>query len=128
MSSGIIRFSDHSRRRDKLSTLPVGPRIERRSAKRYPIELPVRYTAFSLGVTVDSGQGNTIDMSSSGLRFAAERPLIQGLQIEIAIRWPFELPNGVALKLVVSGEIVRADDVEAAVRISRYESRTRTGR
>jgi hypothetical protein len=81
---------------------------------------------FLKGKTVDSGVGRTIECSSAALRFLGERPIEAGLKLELAVRWPLMLEGGVPLKLVVSGEAIRSNGRETAIRIVAYEFRTRS--
>lgn len=117
---------DHRRSKERSVRLPkCCSRIEKRSAKRYPLDLDLNYTVLDGSDSPNSGRGRTIDVSSSGLRFAGERPIEVGLKIDLAVRWPVTLDGGVPLQLVGSGEVVRADNEETAVRILKYEFRTR---
>jgi hypothetical protein len=97
---------------------------EKRLARRYSLDLELTYTVVLKGKPVDSGSGRSIDWSSAGLRFVAERPIGVGLKLQLAARWPLTLDDGVQLKLVVSGKTVRTLDRETAVSITRYEFRT----
>lgn len=105
--------------------LPGATQTEQRSATRYFLDLDLTYTVFAGGKTVDSGGGRTIDCSSAGLRFAAERPIGVGRKLELVVRWPMTLDDGVPLKLVVYGKSVRADKSGTAIRIVGHEFRTR---
>ena len=69
--------------------------------------------------------GQTIDLSSSGLRFAAKRPLEPGMIIEVAIDWPVLLDGRVQLQLMVTGVVVWSCGMETALRIQRHDFRTR---
>lgn len=100
-------------------------RNERRSVARYPIQLDLAYTVLFKGKIVDSGTGRTIDWSSAGLRFVCERPILEGRKMQLEVRWPLKLDNGVPLKLVVSAQALRTKECETAVRIVSYEFRTR---
>jgi len=71
------------------------------------------------------GSGRTIDISSSGLKFAADRPLLVGQRIEVYIDWPVMLDGGVRLQLVVWGEVIRTDGTEVALQIQKHDFRTR---
>jgi hypothetical protein len=100
-------------------------RTEQRRATRYSLELELTYSVVYRGRTADTGCGRSIDWSSSGLRFVAERPIGPGQTVELAARWPLALDNGVPLNLVVCGTTVRMSEREIGVRIIRYEFRTR---
>jgi len=63
-------------------------------------------------------------MSSGGVLFETEVPLIPGKRLEMAISWPAQLDNRCALKLVAQGRVVRCEGGRAAVEIQKYEFRT----
>jgi hypothetical protein len=129
VSGGNLDLPEHWKSRQRRMRLPKRFRdathTEQRRANRYFLNLDLTYTVFVRGKTVDSGGGRTIDCSSAGLRFTGERPIGVGRTIELAIRWPMTLDDGVPLNLVFSGKSVRVDDCETAIRIEGYEFRTR---
>ena len=92
---------------------------------RYPLVLEIRYTTTGLFVLQGAGTGRTIDMSSSGLRFAAHEPLPTGQAIEMLVEWPVMLEGDIRLHLALSGVVVRTHGTEVAVRIHHYDFRTR---
>jgi hypothetical protein len=63
-------------------------------------------------------------MSSKGLLFRTDKPLMSGKRLEMAISWPAQLDNHLALKLIARGKIVRAEPGLVAVSIEQYEFRT----
>lgn len=95
---------------------------ERRSNVRYEIALKVSYQLHPNG---PFGHGQTLNFSSRGILFAADRSLPCG-EIILAITWPFSLDQ-TPLQLVVRGSIVRSDARGTAVKIVRKEFRTRRG-
>jgi PilZ domain len=112
-----------SERRVRLSKDP-GP--GRRARARFPLTLDVRYSVSHRGAPVESGSGQIIDLSSSGLRFAAQRPLEPGLKLDVAINWPVLLDGCVQLQLIVTGVVVWSSGTETALRIQRHGFRTRS--
>lgn len=101
----------------------TGPN-ERRRSNRLPIAQPASYRARGQRKGDESsGSGNTLDMSASGVLFTTESSLSEGERVELAVAWPATL-DGVALKLVVSGRVVRAEIARAAMSIERYEFKT----
>ena len=97
----------------------------RRSCRRFPIAQPVRYKIQGgRKGTEQIGLGNTLNISSSGVLFTTEPALSKGLLIELAVNWPVTL-GGVRLELIVWGQVVRADELQAAMSIERYEFKTR---
>ena len=106
--------------------LPKQPTGDRRSAIRYPLALHLRYSVvFRRKGPTEIGSGQTIDLSSSGVRFTASGPLRPDLQVYLSVDWPVPLDGGVELQLILSGTVVRTRGTETALRISRHELRTR---
>jgi hypothetical protein len=56
--------------------------------------------------------------------FTTEPGLSKGLPIELAVNWPVTL-DGVRLELIMWGQVVRADELQAAMSFERYEFKTR---
>ena len=97
---------------------------DRRSSVRVPVNLEVRYSVAGRRGPVENRSGQTIDVSGSGLSFTADRPLPIGQKLDLSIDWPFQL-EGDQLQLVASGVVVRTSGAVTALRIERYEFRTR---
>ncbi len=98
---------------------------DRRGSVRFPVNLEVRYSVVGHCVPAESGSGRTIDMSSSGLSFTADKPLSIGQRLDMSIDWPVLLDGGVQLQIVASGVVVRTTGAVAAIRIERHDFRTR---
>ena len=105
--------------------LPKEPGPDRRASVRFPLTLDVRYSVSHRRALLETGSGQSIDLSSSGLRFAAQRPLEPGLKLDVAITWPVLLDEHVQLQLVVTGVVVWSSGTETALRIQRHDFRTR---
>ena len=103
------------------------PQTDRRGSDRFPIERDVRYSVMNRRGSDEIGEGRTINMSSSGVLIASTQMLLPGRRVEVAISWPAQLNNKVALKLVARGRVVRYDQGRAAVEIQQYEFRTQSG-
>jgi len=97
--------------------------LDRRVTSRFPVQEEVKYRVLNSKVKV-SGTGRTLDMSSGGILFTTEQQLSPGRTVELSVNWPARLGNCL-LKFVAVGRIVRSGPTEAAVRIQRYEFRTR---
>jgi hypothetical protein len=108
--------------------LPRNESSERRASTRFPLTLEVRYAVLGSRPPVETGAGRTIDLSSCGLSFTAERPLATGQRIDVSIDWPVLLGGGVQLQLIMSGVVVRSDGSATALQIERHEFKTRRGR
>jgi hypothetical protein len=97
---------------------------ERRTRRRYQIDLPVQYKVFGQYHVTQTGAGKTINLSGDGVACVFSEPLKPGSSIELAISWPVMLNKTCPLKLVVTGKVVRSDAALTAMRMERYEFRT----
>jgi hypothetical protein len=98
---------------------------ERRARRRFPIGQDVCYKYLSGHGVSDKGVGKVLNVSSSGVRFTTERTLSIGKSVEVTVEWPALIDNRCLMKLVIEGWVVRSDSNSAAVKIERYEFRTR---
>ena len=113
-----------SSKRSPENTVP-----ERRAHIRFRLTLEVHFTASGREKPVEMGTGYTIDLSSSGLRFHADKPLKPlpaGQRIRVYIDWPVLLDGNVKLQLDISGVVVRTDGAEVAVEVYKHRMKTRT--
>jgi hypothetical protein len=109
----------------RTKTVPeVGIAGDRRSDRRYPLELELRYKLLRRRRVLETGSGRTLDISSGGIRFEADRPLPAGLSVELSVTWPVLLRNVAPLQLVVSGRIVRSESNQVSIRMVQHEFRT----
>jgi hypothetical protein len=99
---------------------------DRRHSDRFPIEREVRYRVLNKRSSEETGDGKTINISSSGVLFTVEHMLLPGRRMELAISWPAQLNNKCALKLVARGRVVRFEGGRAAIEIQQYEFRTQS--
>lgn len=97
---------------------------ERRTADRFPLDREVKYKVYHKRNGEDTGSGQTVNMSSTGLLFTTEAMLLPGRRLEVAINWPAQLDNKCPLKLVARGKVVRSEPGKAAMEIQQYEFRT----
>ncbi|MBZ5575807.1 MAG: PilZ domain-containing protein [Acidobacteriia bacterium] len=97
----------------------------RRSRCRFPVVADLEYRLFDRGKPAMVGHGQTVNLSSHGVLFEAEEALLPGKPVELWIAWPVKLDEKVRLRLWAFGRIVRIQASCVAVRISRYEFRTR---
>jgi hypothetical protein len=96
---------------------------DRRLRQRFRIEQDICYKCPSGRQT--GGVGKVMDISSKGIRFTTEGTLSPGMRIELSVGWPARLNNTCLLKLMIYGSVVRSEMSATAVRIERYEFRTR---
>jgi len=96
-----------------------------RRSTRYPISLTVRFESAGR-VDRYSGAGLTRDFSSDGMFIKTDREkAAPGTQLKIVADWPVLLAGTVPLQFIALGQVVRCDASGFAVRILRYEYRTR---
>jgi hypothetical protein len=73
-----------------------------------------------------SGSGTTLNMGSGGLLFTTQDKLPVGRMVEVSVNWPARLDGVCPLQFVATGRVIRSENQRAAVRIERYEFRTRS--
>ena len=117
---------DPMRRSDKRQGRGSQKDPDRRAHTRFPLTLELRFTAPGAAKLTSVGTGRTIDLSSSGLRFIADRPLVVGQSIGIYVDWPVLLHGNIKMQLAISGIVVRTNGTEAAVHIYEHHFRTRS--
>ena len=100
-------------------------RTDRRGTSRFPLQEDVQYKVIHRAVAKTTGAGRTLNIGSSGILFTTEEKLPLGRTVEISVNWPARLGGTCPLKFVAVGRVVRSDVDKAAVRIERYEFRTR---
>ena len=99
---------------------------DRRHSDRFPIEREVRYRVLNKRSGEETGDGKTLNISSSGVLFTTQHMLLPGRRLEVAISWPAQLNNKCALKLVARGRVIRFEEGRAAIEIQQYEFRTQS--
>ena len=75
---------------------------DRRHSDRFPIEREVRFRVLNKRGGEETGDGKTLNISSSGVLFTSEQMLLPGRRLELSISWPVQLNDLVPLKLVVA--------------------------
>ena len=98
---------------------------DRRGSSRFPVQEKIRYRILHSKTLETSGAGTTLNISSGGILFTTEEPLPAGRVIELSVNWPARLGGECALNFFVVGKVVRSDRAKAAVRIQKYEFKTR---
>jgi len=99
---------------------------DRRTTDRFPIEREVQYKVLNKRSGEEAGEGKTVNISSAGVLFTTQQPLLPGRRLELAISWPAQLNSKCALKLVARGRVVRFEGGRAAIEIQQYEFRTQS--
>ncbi len=94
---------------------------DRRSRRRYDLQLPLMYRCLSNGKLVVSGVGRTLDISTQGIRFMPGAPLPESSRVEMMINWPVLSAAGKPIVLMAFGTVVRNTEEYAGVRIGHFE-------
>jgi len=108
------------------NTAGIGGLPERRANSRFPVQEEVSYRVIHSRSAPVSGMGSTLNIGSGGLLFTTREKLEVGRTVEVAVNWPAKLGGTCPLRFVAVGRVVRSHDGEAAVRIQRYEFKTRS--
>jgi hypothetical protein len=98
---------------------------ERRGTTRFPVREEVRYKVLQGKAENAAGAGTTLNIGSGGILFTTQEKLPMGKLVELSVNWPARLGGTCPLKFVAVGRIVRSEIDKAAVRIERYEFKTR---
>ena len=104
----------------------IGGLPERRGTSRFPVREDVRYRIVNSKTINLSGSGTTLNIGSGGILFTTEDQLPLGRMVELSVNWPARLDGICPLKFVATGRVVRSEARRAAVRIERYEFKTRS--
>jgi hypothetical protein len=110
----------------RTAVSPQHAGAERRSSNRFPLSLELRYSLWNAGGPKITGSGRTIDLSSTGLSFTADKPLAVGQRLDVSIHWPVQFEGCAQLQLALTGEIVRTDGDIVALRFAHHEFKTRS--
>src|SRR6266496_4681731 len=105
---------------------PIGGLPDRRGTNRFPVCQDVRYRVVHARTTKVSGCGTTLNIGSGGILFTTEDKLPLGRTVELSVNWPARLDGVCPLQFVATGRVVRSDGQRAAVRIEKYEFKTRS--
>lgn len=79
-------------------------RVERRVGQRFPYVLAVSFRQATNSV---EGMAFTQDLSSRGVFFFTDAPLLEGSEIELALRMPSEITLGESMPVRCRGRILR---------------------
>ncbi len=91
--------------------------LERRQGKRYPLKLPAQVRWKAGGRSVRGVQGETGDISSSGLLVVIPNHVPLGTTINVTIYLPVELTK-VPVELSCQGRVVRKNRLDKGQGIS----------
>ena len=97
------------------------PARERRAHWRFQMAIPVEYV-----VGDQCGLTTTSDLSSHAVFINLDRRLAVGEPVRLLLDWPAMLNENAALRLKISGRVLRSDDNGAAISVCRHEFRVRS--
>jgi hypothetical protein len=103
--------------------VPTTSPEERRGSSRFPIRQQVHYQVLRRRGIRESGWGQTINISSSGVLFTTTHRLPPRVVVELNIDWPAKLDNRLSLKLVARGCVVHSGPDYSAIEIDKHEFR-----
>lgn len=102
------------------------PAKDRRESSRFPLREDLKYRLVnSKNQQSITGTGTTLNIGSGGILFTTQETLPVGKTVEISVNWPARLDGTCALKFVAVGRVIRSEADRAAVRIVRYQFKTR---
>ena len=104
----------------------IGGSAERRGTGRFPVREEVRYRVVQSKSPKVSGSGVTLNFGSGGILFTTQEKLPLGRMVELAVNWPARLGGTCLLQVIATGRVVRSEENKAAIRIERYEFKTRS--
>jgi hypothetical protein len=116
MNIGLVTSAN-----DNIGGLP-----DRRGTGRFPVREEVRYRVMHSKSEKVTGSGVTLNFGSGGILFTTREKLPMGRTVELSVNWPARLGGICPLQFVATGQVVRSEDDTAAVRIIRYEFKTRS--
>jgi hypothetical protein len=99
---------------------------DRRTTSRFPLRENIRYRVVQSKSCKISGSGVTLNIGSGGILFTTQDRLLVGHRLEISVDWPARLGGTCPLQFVAMGQVVRSEPGQVAVKIERYEFKTRS--
>jgi len=87
------------------------------------VDLEIRFSA-GRGRRHVQGVGQVVNVSSSGVAFRSESPLDADWYINASMQWPVALNGNCALRIAMTGRIVRVTGDVSVMNIETYEFRT----
>ena len=107
----------------RSSGLSGVPGEDRRSTKRYPLNLDLRWELIRRGRVLEAGIGQTMDVSSGGILFHAGKRLPQDCRVRLRVTWPVRTRGLAPMHLAILGHIRRSQGPLVAVQTCRCEFR-----
>ena len=97
---------------------PTAGSEERRGRRRYPVELDLHFLTRAGNSVSITGEGTSVNISSSGMLFHSPKHLESGERVIAAIRWP--PVEGRRPVLLVEGTVIWAKGLRVGMTLSHY--------
>lgn len=111
---------------EQTSAVHFGGVPNRRTNSRFPVQEEVAYRVIHTKSPAVTGIGETLNIGSGGVLFTTQDKIEVGRTVELAVNWPAKLDGICPLRFVAIGRVVRSQEGQAAIRIQRYEFKTRS--
>jgi hypothetical protein len=96
---------------------------DRRGAHRYDLKVAVRCRAPETNLASAWKSGRTLNMSASGVRIEIAETVASGTMLELAMDWTGLYHSKPAVRLLLTGQVVRVDEGSIALRIVSHQFR-----
>jgi c-di-GMP-binding flagellar brake protein YcgR len=100
--------------------------VERRSQRRYSLEIPLRYRAANSPLKTLWKHGRALDMSAGGILIHLPEPVAIGAKLELAMDWTGLYHGRQAMRLFLVASVTRHDERGAALRVLSHRFREMT--
>jgi c-di-GMP-binding flagellar brake protein YcgR len=104
-----------------MTSLAIPP--ERRSHRRYSLEIPLRYRAANCPLKTVWKHGRALDMSAGGILIYLPEPVAIGTKLELAMDWTGLYHGRQAMRLFLVSAVARLDGRGVALRILSHRFR-----
>jgi hypothetical protein len=96
---------------------------ERRSNRRYRLQIPVRYRAANGPLHSAWKGGHALDISASGILIQVPEPVAVGMKLELAMDWTGLYHDRQTMRLHLVAAVIRTDGRGTALRILSHRFR-----
>lgn len=97
---------------------------ERRARQRFPLNLELRFSAGKGGKQQIQGTGQVVNLSSQGVAFRTATQLELDCCVNASLQWPVALNGDCALRVSMTGRVVRVESGLTVMSVDTYEFRT----
>lgn len=104
------------------------PGVSPREKHLFPINQNIRFECMKGNRLLAAGVGRTVAISSHEVHFTARDLPKPRTRVRLALEWPVLLDSTCPMTLEIHGSVIPGAPGTAAIRIARYEFRTRAAR